>query len=82
MGHGKSNCLYGAKGDYYGTLENELVKSEEPDKYFYEDNFINELNLFVMKFFVLLISVVFSLQLSAQFPEFKFHKIVIYLSKI
>lgn len=47
MGHGKSNCLYGAKGDYYGTLENELVKSEEPDKYFYEDNFINEQNLSV-----------------------------------
>ncbi|WP_370176179.1 hypothetical protein [Leeuwenhoekiella palythoae] len=45
MGHGKSNCLYGAKGDYYGTLENELIKSEEPDKYFYEDNFINEQNL-------------------------------------
>ena len=47
MGHGKSNCLYGAKGDYYGTLENEIVKSEEPDKYFYEDNFINEKNLSV-----------------------------------
>ncbi len=47
MGHGKSNCLYGAKGDYYGTLENELVKTEEPDKYFYEDNFINEQNIAV-----------------------------------
>jgi len=45
MGHGKSNCLYGAKGDYYGTLENGLVKAEEPDKYFYEDNFINEQNV-------------------------------------
>jgi len=49
MGHGKSNCLYGAKGDYYGTLENELVKAEEPDKYFYEDNFIDENNLGVFK---------------------------------
>lgn len=49
MGHGKSNCFYGAKGDYYGTLENELVKTEEPDKYFYEDNFINEQNLSVFK---------------------------------
>lgn len=45
MGHGKSNCVCGAKGDYYGTLENELVKAEEPDKYFYEDNFINEQNI-------------------------------------
>lgn len=45
MGHGKSNCLYGAKGDFYGTLENDLVKAEEPDKYFFEDNFINENNL-------------------------------------
>ncbi len=44
MGHGKSNCLYGAKGDYYGTLENDLLKAEEPDKYFYEDNFINQQN--------------------------------------
>jgi hypothetical protein len=49
MGHGKSKCLYGAKGDYYGTLENELVKAEEPDKYFYEDNFINENNLSVFR---------------------------------
>jgi len=49
MGHGKSNCLYGAKGDYYGTLENELVKSEEPDKYFYEDNFINDQNIQVFR---------------------------------
>jgi len=45
MGHGKSNCLYGAKGDYYGTLENKLVKIEEPEKYFYDDNFINGQNL-------------------------------------
>jgi hypothetical protein len=49
MGHGKSNCLYGAKGDYYGTLENDLIKAEEPDKYFYEDNFINENNLSIFK---------------------------------
>nr|WP_321411881.1 hypothetical protein [uncultured Allomuricauda sp.] len=48
MGHGKSNCLFGAKGDYYGTLENDLVKAEEPDKYFYEDNFINEQNVGVL----------------------------------
>lgn len=45
MGHGKSNCLYGAKGDFYGTLENELVKEENPEKYFYEDNFINDQNI-------------------------------------
>lgn len=49
MGHGKSNCLYGAKGDYYGTLENELVKEEDPEKYFYEDNFINDQNINVFK---------------------------------
>lgn len=45
MGHGKSNCLYGAKGDYYGTLESEAVKAEQPDKYFYEDNFIGGHNI-------------------------------------
>ena len=49
MGHGKSNCLYGAKGDYYGTLENELVKEEDPEKYFYEDNFINDQNINIFK---------------------------------
>ncbi|WP_297868009.1 hypothetical protein [uncultured Flavobacterium sp.] len=49
MGHGKSNCLYGAKGDYYGTLENELVKEESPEKYFYEDNFINDQNIDIFK---------------------------------
>ena len=45
----KSNCLYGAKGDYYGTLENELVKEESPEKYFYEDNFINDQNIDIFK---------------------------------
>lgn len=45
MGHGKSNCLYGAKGDFFGTLENELVKEEQPDKYYNNNSFINELNL-------------------------------------
>jgi hypothetical protein len=49
MGHGKSNCLYGAKGDYYGTIENELVKEENPEKYFYEDNFINDKNINIFK---------------------------------
>lgn len=49
MGHGKSNSLYGAKGDYYGTLENELVKEENPEKYFYEDNFITEENVNIFK---------------------------------
>lgn len=47
MGHGKSSCLYGAKGDYYGTMENLEVKAEAPEKYFYQDNFINEDNLHV-----------------------------------
>jgi len=47
MGHGKTNCLYGAKGDFYGTLENELVKQEQPEKYFYEDNFINDQNIYI-----------------------------------
>ncbi len=49
MGHGKSNCLYGAKGDFYGSLENELVKTENPEKYFYEDNYINERNLSIFE---------------------------------
>ncbi len=51
MGHGKSNCLYGAKGDFYETLENELVKAEDPEKYFYDDNFINgqNINIFSQK---------------------------------
>lgn len=48
MGHGKSNCLYGAKGDFYGSLENELVKAENPEKYYYNDSFINEQNLNVL----------------------------------
>lgn len=45
MGHGKSSCLYGAKGDLYGTLENEDVKAEAPEKYFYSDDFINDKNI-------------------------------------
>lgn len=49
MGHGKSNCLCGAKGDYYGTLENELIKADDPEKYFYEDNFLNKENIEVFK---------------------------------
>jgi len=45
MGHGKSNSLYGAKGDYYGSIENEFVKLESPEKYFYKEIFINEQNI-------------------------------------
>ena len=41
MGHGKSNSLSGAQGDYYGTIENPEVKNENPDLYFYNDDFIN-----------------------------------------
>jgi hypothetical protein len=49
MGHGKSNSLYGAKGDYYGTLENNDVKSEKPDLYYYNDDYINLENIDVLK---------------------------------
>lgn len=49
MGHGKGDSLFGAKGDYYGTLENDLVKAEEPDKYYYQKDFINKQNIEVFK---------------------------------
>lgn len=49
MGHGKSNRLYGAKGDYYGTLENNDVKNENPDLYYYNDDFINVGNIDILK---------------------------------
>tara|TARA_B100000378_G_C18055986_1_gene414412 strand:+ start:5116 stop:5601 length:486 start_codon:yes stop_codon:yes gene_type:complete len=45
MGHGKSNCLYGAKGDYYGTLKNNDLEAQDPDKYYYEDNYITKQNI-------------------------------------
>ncbi len=45
MGHGKSNCLYGARGDYYGTLKNVDLEAQEPEKYYYQDNYINERNI-------------------------------------
>lgn len=49
MGHGKSNCLYGAKGALYASIENEEVKHEDPEKYYYNENFINTENINVFK---------------------------------
>ena len=51
LGHGKTTKLYGAKGDLFDNLE--LVSSdavaEDPDKYYYNDDFINLDNIDVFK---------------------------------
>lgn len=49
MGHGKSNCLFGAKGDSYGTFVSEGAQEENPEQYFYNDNFIHQENVDVFK---------------------------------
>ena len=47
FGHGRTTKLYGSKGDLYSNLEFVSVeaKDEHPDKYYYNDNFINEDNV-------------------------------------
>lgn len=45
LGHGRTDKLYGSKGDSYGTLASPDAISENPEKYYYNDNFINESNI-------------------------------------
>jgi len=49
LGHGTTDKLHGGKGEFYGTFENELVKAEFPEKYYYNDNFIHQGNAIVFK---------------------------------
>lgn len=41
MGHGKSNCLYGAIGDYCEAFTDNEAKIENPEEYFSNTDFIN-----------------------------------------
>ncbi len=41
MGHGKSNCLYGAIGDKAETLVSNEAKTEHPEAYYSNKNFIH-----------------------------------------
>ena len=51
LGHGRTDKLYGSKGDFYGNAEfvSQEAKDENPDAYYYNDNFINESNAVVFK---------------------------------
>ncbi|MEM6298114.1 MAG: hypothetical protein AAF740_05430 [Bacteroidota bacterium] len=49
MGHGRSNCLYGAVGDDYGTMPSEDAILEHPDRYFSNENYINLENVGVFR---------------------------------
>lgn len=46
FGHGRTTKLYGAKGDLYDNLDfvSKDAIAEEPDKYYYNDDFINQDN--------------------------------------
>jgi len=46
LGHGRTNKLYGSKGNLYRNAEFVSVeaKEENPDDYYYNDNFINQEN--------------------------------------
>lgn len=51
LGHGKSNCLYGSKGKFYGykeTVSDEAI-NENNHLYYYDDKFIDESNIEVFK---------------------------------
>lgn len=47
FGHGRTTKLYGAKGDLYDNLDfvSKDAVAEEPDKYYYNDDFINQDNV-------------------------------------
>ena len=51
LGHGRTDKLYGSKGDLYANAElvSQEAKEENPDAYYYNDNFINEGNAVVFK---------------------------------
>src|SRR5258708_26395188 len=42
LGHGRSDTLYGAKGDEYAASVSEEAIAESPERFYYNDNFINE----------------------------------------
>jgi hypothetical protein len=47
LGHGRTDKLYGSKGEMYDKADfvSEAAKDENPDAYYYNDNFINESNV-------------------------------------
>lgn len=47
LGHGRSDRLYGSKGDLYesSSFITQEAKDQAPDLYYYNDNFINERNI-------------------------------------
>lgn len=47
LGHGRTDKLYGSKGDLFSNSEfvSEEAKYENPDTYYYNDNFIHEGNI-------------------------------------
>jgi hypothetical protein len=45
LGHGRTDKLYGGKGDSYGTLASPDAIAENPEKYYYNDDFINQSNI-------------------------------------
>jgi hypothetical protein len=45
LGHGRSDKLYGSKADDYSDLISKDAALEFPEKYYYNDNFINEDNI-------------------------------------
>lgn len=45
LGHGRSDKLYGSKGDDYSPYISDMPLSETPESYYYNDNFINETNI-------------------------------------
>lgn len=51
LGHGRSDKLYGSKGDFYGNGEavSPEAINENPEKYYYNDNFINNDNIEIFK---------------------------------
>lgn len=51
LGHGRTDKLYGSKGEKYDNSDfvSEAAKDENPDAYYYNDNFINESNVEVFR---------------------------------
>jgi len=49
LGHGRSDKLYGSKADDYSAFVSEDAALEFPEKYYYNDSFINEKNIGVFK---------------------------------
>ncbi len=49
IGHGRSDKLYGSKGDDYSSFISSIPLSEISEQYYYNDNFINETNVQVFK---------------------------------